>query len=127
MLQAGYKDKESMAKMDLDQIAAVNATMVAELNNSKTESWLQKNWRPLCGISVALGSFFGVVLTGVAFGAAIFFRDAEILTKLPDAVSSIALVLGVPGAAVGIIAWHKGNQEVQDSKNTGVAEVASAS
>jgi hypothetical protein len=125
MLQAGYTDIEALKKMDLDQVAAVNATIVAELQNSKQETWLQKSWRPLCGMSVAVGSFSCVILAMVAYTAAIFFHDVEIVSKLPDAVTSISLILAVPGAAVGIMAWHKGAQEVAQASSGSTASSVS--
>ena len=113
MLAAGYADKEAMAKMDLDQIAAVNATMASELSNSDKETWLQKSWRPLCGLSVAGGSFVVTCLSCLIFYKAVIEGQTAALTMLPQLATSVALVLSVPGAAVGIIAWHKGVSDVQ--------------
>lgn len=119
MQAAGYQNIQALAKNDLDEMAIVNATMVQELQNTKTETWLQANWRPLCGLSVAFGSAGSVVLAGATCAMAIFEKDANAISQLPGLLSSMAIVLAVPGAAVGITAWHKGTEEVAVAKITG--------
>lgn len=120
MKAAGYKNIEALQKMDLDQIATINATMVTELQNSDKEQWYQKAWRPVCGFAVAAGSFMGVMVCGLLFWRAIIDKDPTALNAIPGLATSMAMILGVPGAAVGIAAWHRGVAQVQEVKNESV-------
>lgn len=116
MRQAGYQNIQTLRKMDLDQIATINATMVVELQNSDKEAWYQKSWRPFCGFSVGAGSFMGVVVCGLLFWRAIIDKDPTALTAIPGLATSMAMILGIPGAAVGIAAWHRGVAQVEEAK-----------
>lgn len=120
MKQAGYTNQQVLAKYDLDEIAAINVTIQAELANSQKETWLQKSWRPLNGLTVAAGSFIATCAACFLFWRAIVDKDSTALTIIPQLASSIAIILAVPGAAVGITAWHKGVADtVAASKDSG--------
>jgi hypothetical protein len=41
-------------------------------------------------------------------------KDENALNAIPTFVSSIAMVLAVPGAAVGIKAWHRGRAQIAE-------------
>lgn len=103
-----YAAEAKQADADVAQLQAVNATMQEELKNSSTESWYQKAWRPANGFCVALGSFLGVVTTCWLFYLALLGSHPEAIAAIPQLASSIAMILAVPGAAVGIAAWHRG-------------------
>jgi hypothetical protein len=118
MKQAGYSDAEALKKLDLDEMAAVNATMVAELQNADKESWLEKNWRPLCGLSVAAGSMMAVVGTGAIFAYSVFTKDMTPLNQIPTLATAMTTILAVPGAAVGIMAWHQGVNDVKKTEGS---------
>jgi roadblock/LC7 domain-containing protein len=126
MRTLGYKHQEQLRQLDIDQMAIVNKTMIAEIENSEKETWYQKGWRPFCGFSVGAGSFLGVILCGVLCFRAIIEHDANALAALPGLASSIALILGVPGAAVGISAWHRGRQQVEEAKGDANVKVEEA-
>jgi hypothetical protein len=119
MTQAGYQNIQALTKMDIDQLAIVNATMIKELENADKETWYQKGWRPFCGFAVAAGSFVGVMACAVLFFKAIMDKDPTALTAIPGLATSMAMILSVPGAAVGIAAWHRGVAQVQEVKNAG--------
>jgi roadblock/LC7 domain-containing protein len=93
---------------DTAQVQAVNTTMQAEVANSANESWYQKGWRPFNGYVVGLGSFIGVCFTCYLFYVAIVMKDATAINIVPQLASALAMILAVPGAAVGITAWHRG-------------------
>lgn len=118
MKQAGYADIEALRKMDLDQIAAINATMVAELQNANHDTWLQDNWRPLCGLSVAAGSMMAVLGTGAIFAYSVITRDMTPLVQIPTLAAAMTTILAIPGAAVGIMAWHQGVNDVKQTEAT---------
>jgi roadblock/LC7 domain-containing protein len=108
MLIDAEKAERAADSMDL---ATVNATMVAEINNSANEAWYQKAWRPANGFCVAAGSFVGVVATCLLFYQAIIAKDVTALNAMPQLATALALILGVPGAAVGIASWHRGKEK----------------
>jgi roadblock/LC7 domain-containing protein len=100
-------------KADSADIAMVNATMQAETNASASESWYQKAWRPFNGFVVGAGSFVSVLFVCYLFYEAIVSTTlgmsvAAVIGMIPQLATSIALILSVPGAAVGIAAWHRG-------------------
>lgn len=85
----------------------------------KDDTWYQKAWRPINGFAVAAGSFVGTVAVCLLALQALYLHDTAALNVIPQLASSIALILAVPGAAVGIAAWHKGAAQVQEVKNEG--------
>jgi roadblock/LC7 domain-containing protein len=97
------------------QLQAVNETMRAELAGSAGEAWYQKAWRPACGFAVATGSWISVI---TCCGIVFYMLRRGGLDQLPAALSiisqfasSISIILGIPGAAVGIAAWHRGKRQ----------------
>ena len=126
--QFELQHQETLLKMNLDydiamrtsdstDIAVVNTTMTAELTNAAAESWYQKAWRPANGFAVALGAFMSVLATCWLFYLALVDKDTNALSVIPQMASSVALILGVPGAAVGIAAWHRGVQKTIEAQN----------
>lgn len=112
----GYKTITQLAQFDIDAIKIVNDTIQTELANSANEAWYQKAWRPACGFSLAIGSFVGVFFTCILFYKAIIENNIDALNAIPQLATSLALILGVPGAAVGIAAWHRGVEKIEDIK-----------
>ena len=98
-------------------IATVNATMQEESKNSSSEAWYQKAWRPANGFSVALGSFASVIAICYLFFQAIVEKDITALSVIPSLATAIATILAVPGAAVGIAAWHRGKMQIAQVAN----------
>lgn len=90
------------------QLQSVNATMQAEIANSKDEAWYQKAWRPFNGFVVGLGALFSVITCCALLYQGIFKGDAAAIQAVPGLAFAIATILSVPGAAVGITAWHRG-------------------
>jgi hypothetical protein len=99
-----------------EEVEAVNQTMRVELTSSKDEAWYQKAWRPANGFSLALGSFAAVIFTCYLFYRAIAAKDATALTMLPQLAISITAILAVPGAAVGVASWKRGQQKIEELK-----------
>lgn len=114
LLQDKQAERESVSR-DLE---IVNKTIQAELENSDKESWYQKAWRPANGFAVAFGSFAAVLFVCYLFYEALTGPNTAqqitaVANSLPNLVSSLAMLLGVPGTAVGISAWHRGKQKRQ--------------
>lgn len=114
------KHEETLAKMAYDAenaaIESVNKTMQAEAAAAANENWWQKGWRPFNGYVIGVASFVSVV--GVFYLAylALAGKDPAALNILPSIVTSIAMVLAIPGAAVGITAWHRGLLQREQAK-----------
>lgn len=108
MLELTTQAEIAARNADSADIAAVNQTMQAEYENSDRENWWQKGWRPFNGYVVGFASL--VTVAGVLWLSwlALSGKDMNALNAIPTIVSSIAMVLAIPGAAVGITAWHRG-------------------
>jgi hypothetical protein len=124
MQARGYKNQELLAQLDLAAIESVNATIRVELENSHKEAWYQKAWRPACGFAVALGSFSGVVGTIILLILGIFYGKPEAIAAIPQLAMAIAAILAVPGAAVGITAWKRGDMQIEETRGKIAASAA---
>jgi len=117
LMEMAYANEVAMRQADSADIGTVNETMRAELANSANEAWYQKAWRPANGFAVAAGSFLATLFCCYLFYAALNtprgegMTVAEVINVIPSLASAIALILGVPGAAVGIAAWHRGKEK----------------
>lgn len=114
-----------MRKADSADVAIINQTIQKELEFSASEDRVQKWWRPANGYVVALGSLLSVIGVLVLFYVAITdpklgLNVPTVINTIPTLASAIAMILAVPGAAVGITAWHRGVKqrlEVEATQN----------
>ena len=111
MKKLGIEELQTLVNADVDIIKAVNATMQAESANSDKENWWQKGWRPFNGYIVGLGSLIGVLYTCYLMDMAIRLKIPEALAAIPNVAIALTTILAVPGAAVGITAWHRGKMQ----------------
>lgn len=118
--EAGHKERILALLIDAEKaersadsadLSVINETIREELRNSANEEWYQKAWRPANGFCVAIGSFVAVVYSCYLFYLAIVMKDITALNAVPALATSIGLILAVPGAAVGITAWHRGKRQ----------------
>lgn len=110
-------------KEDTARLSQINQTMQAEAANSDKEAWYQKAWRPVCGFAVAIGSLLSIAFIFFLFWSALTSTNAavkvsEVISVIPGLASALALILGIPGAAVGISAWHRGMLQREQAKNS---------
>jgi len=117
MLKLQLDYEVSMRQADSTDIGSVNATMRAEYTNSGTEAWYQKAWRPANGFAVAIGSLASVLYAGYLFYIGTALHDPNAISMVPTLATSVATILAVPGAAVGIAAWHRGKQKIVEAQN----------
>lgn len=118
ILQITTAHELSMRQQDSADMATVNQTMRTEAEFSDKEAWYQKAWRPANGFSVALGSFVSVVFVCILFYKALTgqcMNIAQVIATIPQLATAIATILAVPGAAVGIAAWHRGKQKREEA------------
>lgn len=120
---AAVKLKDIEAKVQIAQITAaaqqvesVNKTMQSEAENSDKENWWQKGWRPLNGYVVGLASGFAVMFICYLCYLGVIAHDVGALGAIPAVAMAITGILAVPGAAVGITAWHRGVGQVEQIK-----------
>lgn len=103
----------SLVQEDTKALQSINQTMQVELQNSDKETWYQKGWRPANGFAVAIGSLGAVFFVFYLFYKALTDNTLTanlpaILAMIPNLAMSVASLLAIPGAAVGISAWHRG-------------------
>jgi roadblock/LC7 domain-containing protein len=113
LMQMAYAYEIDQRKADAADLAAINATMQAEVAQSANEAWYQRAWRPFNGFVVGIASLVAVVFTCYLFYLAIVQKDTAALGIVPQLATSIAMILAVPGAAVGITAWTRGKAQVE--------------
>ena len=118
LIKMAYDYEIEQRKLDSSDLVTVNQTIQSELSNSKDEAWYQKAWRPFNGFAVGAGSFFSVLATCFLFYKAIVEKDMTALTMVPQLASSVATILAVPGAAVGIAAWHRGRAQIAEIQSS---------
>lgn len=98
---------------DVAQVQAVNSTMQAEAQNSSSENWWQTGWRPFLGYCIGVATLLSVIFICYLFYRALAGgHDAAtlpaVLATIPQLATSIATLMAIPGAGVGITAWHRG-------------------
>lgn len=122
LMDMAYKYEIEQRKADSADISAVNATMVTEAVNSANETWYQKAWRPFNGFVLGAASLVTVAGVFVLSWRALVDKDLNALNAIPTIVSSIGMVLAIPGAAVGIAAWHRGAAQIAQIKATVIGD-----
>lgn len=102
-------------ELDVEQVKSVNATMQSEAQ-MKGEHWFRWGWRPYNGYIVGTASL--ITVCGVLYLSyqAIVTKDLSTLNAIPVIVTAIATVLAIPGAAVGITAWTRGREKIEQFK-----------
>lgn len=116
MQKLGFTHEQFLVQAENDALKIVNDTMKVELENSHKEAWYQKAWRPANGFAVAAGSFVAVIFTCILFAQAVWFKDPAAINAIPALATAIAMILAVPGAAVGITAWKRSVEKLKKLK-----------
>lgn len=103
-LEAGVKHHE----VDAGTISDVNETMRVEA--ALAHPWAGA-WRPFWGF-LSAGAFFVAVVGIIGLTAyAISTKDSRLLQEVPDLISALAMLFGVPGAILGVASWHRGQKQ----------------
>ncbi len=90
------------------RLESVNETMRAE---SRSEHWPQYSWRPFWGFASGLAFFIVTVFVCALGWMAISGRMPEALVTLPMLIANFATLFAIPGAILGVSAWHRGKQQ----------------
>lgn len=88
--------------------AVVNQTMQAE---ARSEHWMQWAWRPFWGFVSAIAFAFVCLLTCVLGYQGILGGKPEAIAAIPQLVAAFATLFAIPGAILGVTAWHRGKQK----------------
>lgn len=121
MLKLNLDSELENRKADSIDLNAVNTTMQVEAANSANENWFQKGWRPFNGYVLGIASLIAVLFVCILFYNAMTSKDgnsiASVCAQIPSLAMAIAAILSVPGAAVGITAWHRGMLQRTQAQN----------
>jgi hypothetical protein len=119
------QNQRELIKMHLEaetaRLSEVNQTMRVE---ATSEHWPQYSWRPYWGF--ISGTAFIVLVCFVCFLAydAIESKNPESLRMIPDLIGEMALLFSIPGAILGVTAWHRGKMKREQisgvSENSGL-------
>jgi len=110
---------------DTADLGAVNATMQAEA--AAKQGGFNGSWRAMNGYVVAFASGLMVLFCGALFAMALITHQTQALAVIPELASAVALILSIPGAAVGITAWHAGRAQTIQAAGTSMSGGASTS
>lgn len=89
---------------------AVNQTMQTE---AKSEHWPQYSWRPYWGFISGTAFGFVVVLCCMLAWKGVVGEKPDALVMIPQLVSSFATLFAIPGAILGVTAWHRGKEKIR--------------
>lgn len=90
-------------------MAAVNATMQAEVHAEHWASWL---WRPIIGFSLGLNVTGSTLLVMAVYVPAMFGRDmSAALATLPGVLGALALLAGSTLPVLGVASWFRGKAQ----------------
>lgn len=89
-------------------VESVNATMRSE---AASEKWPQYSWRPFWGFASAVAFFACVIYVLILMHMAIIGKQMEALRVIPDLVTSMTMLFGIPGAILGVASWWRGKQK----------------
>lgn len=102
LTKLGLQVQIAEAEADAKSIGHVNATMQVE---TKSEDAWTRRWRPFWGYSSAIAFF----IVCMALGWALVIEGNDVVIKnLGSIVTSIAMLFSIPGAILGVSAWHRG-------------------
>ncbi len=90
------------------RLEMVNATMRVEAQSDK---WWVSGWRPFWGFVSALAFAFVAGLVCWLGFKAVAAGDQAAMRMIPDLVSAMALLFGIPGAILGVASWHRGKEK----------------
>lgn len=90
------------------QMESVNQTARAEANSE--HPWVF-GWRPFIGYITGIA--FLVVVIFICFLAykAIVLKDPTAMTMIPQFITAMTLLFGIPGAILGVASWHRGQKQ----------------
>lgn len=95
------------------RITEVNKTMRVE---SSSDKWWQSGWRPFWGFVSALAFLFVCVIVSFLAYNAVIKGDANAMAMIPQMITTMSTLFAIPGAILGISAWHRGKEKRERGK-----------
>ncbi len=89
------------------QIQAVNQTMQVEAQHKGWPAF----WRPFWGVISAVSFLVVSVFVCYLGYEAIMKGNPNAMTMIPQVISSMTMLFAVPGAILGVSAWHRGKMQ----------------
>jgi len=103
--EALYSFQIAMEQEKTKRLQAINQTMQSE-NNAK--NWWSSAWRPFWGAVSALAFLAVSILVCTLAYRAVIGGQPEAITMIPNLISSLAMLFGIPAAILGVASWHRG-------------------
>lgn len=95
-------------KADASIVDAVNTTMQAE---AKSDKWWVSGWRPFWGFTSGFAFLFVTILVCMLTYKAIIGGKPEAMAMIPQVIGAFAALFAIPGAILGVTAWHRGKKQ----------------
>lgn len=108
MVKANNAFIVQLEQIDVDRLRTVNSTMQVE---SESEHWPQYMWRPVWGFVSAAAFIVLVVFVCALAWKAITTKSPEAMAMIPNLISQFTMLFGIPGAILGVTAWHRGKEK----------------
>jgi len=110
-IEANHSEKLQALSLSAgtQRLETVNQTMRDE---GKSEHWPQWAWRPFWGFVSGLAFLCVSVLCCYLAYQAVMEGKPAALNMIPQLVTSFTTLFGIPGAILGITAWHRGKEKI---------------
>jgi hypothetical protein len=105
--------EQNQLAAETQEILAVNATMQSE---SKSEHWPQYSWRPFWGFISAAAFAIFIIFVCYLGQQAIIGKDPNAMVMIPQIITSMVMLFGIPGAILGIASFKRGNMQIEQAK-----------
>lgn len=89
-------------------IASVNETIQAE---AKSSNWWTSGWRPYWGFISGTAFLFVCILVCILAYKAVLGGVPEAMAMIPQVIGAFAALFAIPGAILGVTAWHRGKMQ----------------
>ncbi len=116
-IEATHKERlaEIALQRESNQLAADTAR-IGEVNESirsehQAKHWWSSAWRPFWGFVSAIAFLVVVVYVSILAHMAIVKSNSDAMTMIPQLLTSITLLFSIPGAILGVSAWHRGKMQ----------------
>lgn len=107
--KAEYEFAIGMQQLASKDMETVNKTMQIEATSG--DAW-QRRWRPFWGFASGAAFVFVSLLVCYLGYEAVISKNVAALTMIPQLVGSFATLFAIPGAILGVSAWHRGKEKV---------------
>lgn len=112
-LQNKSRLQEIILGNETERLKAINETMQIE---SKSEKWWQSGWRPFWGFISGVAFLFVCIMVCFLAYQAVSKADSNAMAMIPQLITTMSTLFAVPGAILGISAWHRGKEKIEKAK-----------